>query len=92
MNGKVVVHQGESIDVEGGPLQEVSVWIRFAELSSSAYKEGAEESSNDLFNRYDFSFSAVQSQNMVGALLESLKNGCKEVKLEDLNLDIPVRK
>ena len=92
INGKVVVEQGESIDVEGGPLQEVSVWIRFAELSSNAYTGAEESSSNALFNRHDFSFSAVQSQNMVGALFESLRNGCKEVKLAELNLDIPVRK
>lgn len=92
INGKAVVEQGDSIDVEGGSLQEVSVWIRFAELSSNAYKHETTTAESDvLFNRYDFSFSAVQSQNIVGALMESLWNGCKEVRLAELDLEIPVR-
>lgn len=84
----VLVKRGESIDVDGGPLQEVSVWRKFAELSTNAYLDD-EMDDTHLLGRYEFTYAAVQSQNIVAALTQSLKEGGTEVKLTDLNLEIP---
>ncbi|KAI2500660.1 oxidoreductase [Fragilaria crotonensis] len=83
-----IAKRGESIDVDGGPLQEVSGWRKFAELSTNAYLED-EMDNKPLLGRYEFTYAAVQSQNIVAALTQSLKDGCTEVKLADLNLEIP---
>ena len=83
-----LVKRGESIDVDGGPLQEVSVWRKFAELSTNAYLDD-EMDDTHVLGRYEFTYAAVQSQNIVAALTQSLKEGCSEVKLSDLHLDIP---
>ena len=83
-----VVKRGESIDVDGGPLQEVSVWRKFAELSTNAYRDD-EMDDTSVLGRYEFTYAAVQSQNIVEALTQSLKEGCSEVKLRDLDLEIP---
>jgi hypothetical protein len=90
LHGHHLVKRGESIDVDGGPLQEVSVWRRFAELSTNAYIDD-EIDGNTLFDRYDFTFAAVQSQNIVEGLRESVKRDLKEVLLSDLDLEIPVK-
>jgi hypothetical protein len=83
-----VAKRGESIDVDGGPLQEVSGWRKFAELSTNAYLDD-EMDKKPLLGRYEFTYAAVQSQNIVAALTQSLKEGCTEVKLLDLDLEIP---
>jgi len=90
-----LVTQGDSIDVEGGPLQEVCIWRRFAELSTNAYtaKGDIRNKSSSialLFDRYDFTYAAVQSQNIVVALTESLSRDGEEVQLSALSLDIPI--
>jgi hypothetical protein len=83
-----LVKRGESIDVDGGPMQDVSVWRKFAELSTNAYLDD-EMDDKHLLGRYEFTYAAVQSQNIVAALNQSLKEGCSEVILPDLNLEIP---
>lgn len=83
-----LVKRGESIDVDGGPMQDVSVWRKFAEQSTNAYMDD-EMDNKHLLGRYEFTYAAVQSQNIVAALNQSLREGCSEVKLPDLNLEIP---
>ena len=90
LHGHQLVKRGESIDVDGGPLPEVSLWRRFAELSTNAYIED-EMDGKALYDRYDFTYAAVQSQNIVAALRESVKMGLQEVLLSDLDLQIPVK-
>lgn len=91
VNGKEVIELGDSIDVEGGQLQEVQVWRKFSELSTDAYhEEEFADTGQELFRRYDFVFAAVQSQNIVSALTESLNNEGRVVALEELTINIPV--
>jgi hypothetical protein len=87
---------GEAIDVEGGPRQEVQVWRRFAQLSTNAYHEDELEHpfmvNQGLFRRYDFIYAAVQSQNIVSALTESMQSGLRAIVLDALNIKIPVKR
>ncbi len=83
-----VAKRGESIDVDGGPIQEASGWRKFAELSTNAYRDD-EMDDKALLGRYEFTYAAVQSQNIVAALTQSLNEGLVEVKLPDLDLEIP---
>ena len=91
VNGAQLVRQGKSIDVEGGPLAEVCVWRRFAELSMNAYAADAASECHFLFDQFDFTISAIQSQNIVSSLMTGADNGCIEVQLPDLDLAIPDR-
>jgi hypothetical protein len=96
VDGKPFLAVGEAIDVEGGPLQEVQVWRRFAQLSTNAYHEDELEPpfmvDQGLFRRYDFIYAAVQSQNIVSALTKSMKSGGQTIILDDLDVKIPVKR
>jgi len=93
VDGNTIVELGDSIDVEGGTHQEVQVWRGFAEFSTNAYNEEGEAAplvGQGLFRRYDSIFAAIQSQNIVSALTDSLENGGKQIILTDLNVEIPM--
>jgi hypothetical protein len=84
------IQQGESIDVDGGPLPEVSLWRRFAEFSTNLHLEeecvATMEEPNSL-NRKDFLYATLQSHNVVTALRESVKQDCGEILLPSLDLE-----
>ena len=87
-----MVRGGDSIDVEGGPLQEVCVWRRFAELASNANRSSEHPTQKTLFGRHELTMASLQTQNIVSALTESLNSAGTKVllrKLPSLNLTIP---
>jgi hypothetical protein len=58
---------------------------RFAELSTNAYIDD-EMDGKTLFDRYDFTYAAVQSQNIVAGLQRSVQTGLEEVLLHLISI------
>jgi hypothetical protein len=83
------IQQGESIDVDGGPLPEVSLWRRFAEFSTNLHWEGECMTKEEMksLNRKDFLYSTFQSQNVVSALRESVNQNFAEITLPNMDVE-----
>lgn len=83
-----MVLEGDAIDVENGPLQEVMIWRRFAELSEFVVDQ--EPGPRGARISYEVSYAALQTQNIVLALTRSMELNWSEVVLDKIDYDIPI--
>eukprot|EP00544_Gedaniella_sp_CCMP2646_P012329 CAMPEP_0202500644 /NCGR_PEP_ID=MMETSP1361-20130828/33750_1 /ASSEMBLY_ACC=CAM_ASM_000849 /TAXON_ID=210615 /ORGANISM="Staurosira complex sp., Strain CCMP2646" /LENGTH=442 /DNA_ID=CAMNT_0049133157 /DNA_START=46 /DNA_END=1371 /DNA_ORIENTATION=- len=95
--GKIIT-RGYSIDLAGGPPQDVMLWRSFAALSLATEVADAERGLGKEHVQCNMDECAVreskelaqiemQSFNIVLALMESLEQGCKEVALEPIEFE-----
>jgi hypothetical protein len=73
---------------QNGPLQEVMIWRRFAELSELVVNR--EPGPKGARVSYEVSYSAIQTQNIVLALTKSMELDGAEVDLDKIDYEIPI--
>jgi hypothetical protein len=71
---------------QGGPLQEVMIWRRFAELS--AYVADQEPGPLGARISYQLCFAAIQTQNIIRALTKSMERNGAEIELDQIDYDV----
>ena len=82
-NGKESIVSGEAIDVAGGFSQDVMMWRTFVHLSHQIDKSGWEDCQETASCR-ELAHVALQTKQILIALLKSIDSSFQRVELEDV--------
>jgi hypothetical protein len=84
-NGKLQVVSGEAFDLAGGPTQNVMMFRTFVEMSHSLDKKGGWDHSVDTAECRELANVAIQTKQILNALLKSSESSLEEIFLEDVD-------
>jgi hypothetical protein len=84
-SGDLEVTSGESIDVAGGPTQEMMMWRAFASLGHSLDKQGGWDQSAETADCRELANVALQTKRILIALSKSAENSFEEVIIDDID-------
>jgi hypothetical protein len=71
---------------QGGPLQEVMIWRRFAELAE--YVANQEPGPLGARISHELCYAAIQTQNIILALTKSMERNGAEIELDKIDYDV----
>jgi hypothetical protein len=86
-SGDVDIKNGESIDMAGGPSQQMMMWRKFVELSQSLDRKGGWDRTDDTAECRELANVALQTKRILSALVKSGDNSSEEVIIDDIEYE-----